>query len=401
MATPYDIVTVGGGLAGSALAKCLAEHGYRVLVLERETRFRDRVRGEQMHPWSVAEARALGIYERLAETCGHQTRWWTTYQGPTPLRKRDLTETTPHHVGSFNFYHPDMQETLLHMAAEAGAEVRRGANVEAVAAGRCPVVSFSENGHLREVQARLVAGTDGRISQVRRWADFTVAHDPDRLTIAGALVEAAKIPDDGVHVVGGPAGRVLIAPLGQQRVRMYFMSPKTASARYLSGKNRVSEFLMACRTTGAPPEWFDHAAVIGPLAQFNAADHWVPHPAREGVVLVGDAAAASDPCYGCGLSLTLLGIRQLRDCLVASEDWGAAIHRYACEHDRSYGVVRRVTNWLTELLYSTGHAADERRARVLPRLAAEPERAPDVVGLGPASPSDEATRRFLLGEDQN
>ena len=30
MALPYDVITVGGGLAGSALAKCLAERGYRV-----------------------------------------------------------------------------------------------------------------------------------------------------------------------------------------------------------------------------------------------------------------------------------------------------------------------------------------------------------------------------------
>jgi len=32
-----------------------------VLVLERETQFKDRVRGEQMHPWGVAELKALGI----------------------------------------------------------------------------------------------------------------------------------------------------------------------------------------------------------------------------------------------------------------------------------------------------------------------------------------------------
>jgi flavin-dependent dehydrogenase len=67
---PYDVITVGGGLAGSAVAKCLAEHGYRVLVLERERRFRDRVRGEQMHPWGVAEARTLGLYQRLVDRVG-------------------------------------------------------------------------------------------------------------------------------------------------------------------------------------------------------------------------------------------------------------------------------------------------------------------------------------------
>ena len=59
MTEAYDVITVGGGLAGAALAKRLAENGMRVLVLEREVAFRDRVRGEQMHCWGVAEARTL------------------------------------------------------------------------------------------------------------------------------------------------------------------------------------------------------------------------------------------------------------------------------------------------------------------------------------------------------
>jgi choline dehydrogenase-like flavoprotein len=58
----YDIITVGGGLGGSTLAKVMAERGARVLVLERERQFRDRVRGEVMVSWGVAEAQALGIY---------------------------------------------------------------------------------------------------------------------------------------------------------------------------------------------------------------------------------------------------------------------------------------------------------------------------------------------------
>ena len=50
----YDLIVIGGGLAGAALARAMAAGGARVLVLERELRFRDRVRGEGMHPWGVA-----------------------------------------------------------------------------------------------------------------------------------------------------------------------------------------------------------------------------------------------------------------------------------------------------------------------------------------------------------
>src|SRR4030095_17006026 len=121
----YDIITVGGGLGGSSLAKAMAERGARVLVLERETVFKDRVRGEQMHPWGVAEARTLGVYDDLAQSCGNQSRWWVTYVGGVILGRRDLQTTSPHRVGSFTLYHPAMQEVLLRLAQTAGAEIRR------------------------------------------------------------------------------------------------------------------------------------------------------------------------------------------------------------------------------------------------------------------------------------
>ena len=72
----YDIITVGGGLGGCALAKAMAEHGARVLVLEAETGFRDRVRGEAIMPWGVAEAQELGIYDAITASAGHLLPWW-------------------------------------------------------------------------------------------------------------------------------------------------------------------------------------------------------------------------------------------------------------------------------------------------------------------------------------
>lgn len=45
--TDHNLVIAGVGLAGSALAVVMALNGYRVLVIERETRFRHRIRGER------------------------------------------------------------------------------------------------------------------------------------------------------------------------------------------------------------------------------------------------------------------------------------------------------------------------------------------------------------------
>ena len=56
----YDLIVIGGGLGGSALARVMAAAGARVLVLEQEQRFKDRVRGEFLAPWGVAEAQRLG-----------------------------------------------------------------------------------------------------------------------------------------------------------------------------------------------------------------------------------------------------------------------------------------------------------------------------------------------------
>ncbi len=51
-ARSYDIITIGGGIAASSLAKAMAERGAKVLVLERETKFKDRVRGEAIVSWA-------------------------------------------------------------------------------------------------------------------------------------------------------------------------------------------------------------------------------------------------------------------------------------------------------------------------------------------------------------
>src|SRR5262249_39117935 len=155
------------------------------------------------------------------------------------------------------------------------------------------------------VTARVVVGADGRSSRLREWGGFGVRRDPDHLRIAGALVTGMKAPDDGIHLCIGPGIGCFVAPFGAERARLSFVYVCAMGRRKLSGKEKIGEFLESARATGAPASWFDGVEVVGPLAEFEGADHWVPSPARPGLALVGDAAGATDPSWGCGLSKTL------------------------------------------------------------------------------------------------
>jgi 2-polyprenyl-6-methoxyphenol hydroxylase-like FAD-dependent oxidoreductase len=255
VAPGYDIITVGGGIAGSSLALAMAGRGAKVLVLEREKQFRDRVRGEALVPWGVAEASELGISDLLKERRAHDVPY---VEGGSGLR--DLRATTPQQSPLLSFPHHVMQETLLAAAENAGAKS------------------------------------------------------------------------------------------------------------------------------------------VGPLASFDASDDWVEHPYRDGVALVGDAAATTDPTYDQGLSFALLAARAVRDELTKDSDWEAAGHRYADQHQRCFRACHSVEGWLRTLFQDPSAEAAALWARALPRISEDPTRVPDHIMSGPDLPLDEHVRARFFGE---
>jgi 2-polyprenyl-6-methoxyphenol hydroxylase-like FAD-dependent oxidoreductase len=395
-----DVITVGGGLGGSTLASAVASRGRRVLVLEHEKEFKDRVRGENMLPWGVAAARRLGVVNDLLAAGGRQVPFFNVYFMGTQTEHRPFPMTTPTGEASLNMYHPDMQETLLKGAAKAGADVMRGADVQSIAEQKEGwMVTFVSNGKTESVTTRLLIGADGRFSSMRQMGGFTVRRDPDNLRIAGALVEGMKVPDDGVHLCLGPGFATFIAPLGDGRARVYFIYVGALGNRKLSGKSKAGEFLDGCRATNVPSAWFDGATVVGPLAEFEGADHWVPSPCKPGLALIGDAAAATDPSWGCGLSKTLVDAETLATQLAATDDWDAALQRYAAIHDDYFGKLHDILSWRTTLIWTGGPEADARRSRVFPRMQQDPTGFPDPAGQGPFGPCDDRARSLVLGEE--
>lgn len=399
LAANYDIVAVGGGLGGAAAASALARGGARVLVLERETRFQDRIRGEFMEPWDVAEARRLQLWDAI-RPAGHELPFMDMRLMGMPLPRRNMLVTTPHRAPNFAIYHPTLQEIVLAEAAKAGAEVRRGAIVRQVRPGVPPEVEIEWQGRVESLRPRLVIAADGRSSNARRWCGMETHREPDRYYICGLMLEDTSAPEDAAAIAFNPTvGETgFLFPQGGRRARGYTVYPVTADFR-LQGEAMMQRFIDESVRGGAPAEHYRGARGVGPLASFISADHWVENPYRDGVVLIGDAAGASDPTWGLGLSLTLRDVRVLTDLLKGERDWDTACREYARQRYQYFDLLRRVHNCLRELLLDPGPEADARRMKALPKIAQEPTRMPDQGFSGPDRPFDEADRRRMFGED--
>src|SRR5262249_593907 len=174
----------------------MAEGGARVVVLERETEFRDRIRGEALVPWGVGEARQLGVVDIL-RSCAQEMRWVQLSINGQVAMKRDLFATTPQGAGFWGFYHPGGEEALVRGGGKAGAEVRRGATVRRIVPGEKPRVEVAQNsGEVVELEGRLVAYCAGRNPALRTELGFEPRRGSIPLLLSGIWVAALPAEAD-------------------------------------------------------------------------------------------------------------------------------------------------------------------------------------------------------------
>jgi 2-polyprenyl-6-methoxyphenol hydroxylase-like FAD-dependent oxidoreductase len=186
------------------------------------------------------------------------------------------------------------------------------------------------------------------------------------------------------------------------RIAFARISPIREGIDRLQGEQALPRFLDYSRRTTPFPEVYDGPLhLIGPLASFSCDEDWVEHPYQDGVALIGDAAATSDPVYGQGLSLTLRDVRTLSEKLLSNNHWDTACNQYAAEHHRYFSVIHTSSGWLRRVFQEQGPEADQRRATALPLIAADPTRVPDHIISGPELPIDDNVRSRFFGQTES
>jgi 2-polyprenyl-6-methoxyphenol hydroxylase-like FAD-dependent oxidoreductase len=383
-----DVVIVGAGVAGGALATVLARHGLEVLVLERSLVHRDRVRGEWMAPWGVAEASQLGLLDVLAAAGAHCTVRSVPYgdglePGEARARALDLAAMLPGVAGAMNMGHPRLCEVLDAAACAAGATLLRGVADLSVEAGERPRVVFMHEGQRREAAPRLVVGADGRGSAVARQVGLRAEADPIHHIIAGLLVEGAEAWPEEEQTMGAHGGATLyVFPQGGGRARLYLNHPLSECRRF-AGPEATQNFLAAFRVPSLPHgDALAAARPAGPCHGYPNADSWVDAPVAPGVVLVGDAAGHNDPTTGQGLSITMRDVRLASETLLGGGSWESGAFAPDVEERRErMRRLRFVARLVSTLLAEFTEEARRRRRRVWQRRLADPALALPMLAM--------------------
>ncbi len=303
MTTNTDIVVVGAGPAGCAVARAYALAGQRVVLLEAEEQGKSRKRfaGEWLHPQGVDALKKLGFSAITAMQGRPQGRGFVVYpgHGESPV-KLDYVEGQR----GLAFHHGDLVDEMRQVVAQTeGVTFRQGVRVATVDDAGVTL----ENGE--RVEASRVIGADGRSSVVRRSLRGSGSHKA-MSAMTGILLEGVKAPyPEYGHVFLGKPSFVLGDEIAPSVVRICVDVP----LKYKT-EMKDPEWLIAATRDTLPPVWRKpcEEQIRGGHLRWQAnhflarADYGNGHR-----VLIGDAAGHTHPLTATGITNGLVDAMEL------------------------------------------------------------------------------------------
>ena len=184
-----------------------------------------------MFSWGAALAQEFGIHDLLSAGGARPLPVWQIYEGGMPSEAYVWGKDIPTPDVVWGVYLPQLQETLLDVARDAGVKVLRPARAVAVVPGNPPSVTIEQNGENQVLTPRLVVGADGRESGLRRAIGATTTHAPTHHMLGGCLVTGIDLDADTGHMGRIEGGKVMVFRHAGDSARLYLIcSPEVAEA---------------------------------------------------------------------------------------------------------------------------------------------------------------------------
>lgn len=402
-AAPPDVAIIGGGVAGSALAIVLRRQGLDVHLIERSEVFRDRIRGETIHPWGASELRRLGLYDLAITGAAAQPQYlWQTYRDREAQNPNRWADDFPEAPNGLGVNHVALQVALIDEAAQLGARIHRPATVTfGREAGRPHLLVTSPAGEIR-LKPRLVVGADGQNSATRAWVGGVSMPDPPHHHLGGALIRGLGLESDRIHHAFFDGGFVFVSPQADDVARLYLVCPSPVAMTIQTSPDPARQFVDRFRDS--LPEGTIHAAweSVGPVGFFPNSNTPVSIPSLRDVVLIGDASGRNDPSQGHGLSLAFHDVRIVDEMFRNTDHWTTVPDRFHAIKARAFETLRQHARWNERQATETGPEIDELKARIGRARGADPTAGgfAAIFATGPDGlVATDAARRHYLGLD--
>jgi 2-octaprenyl-6-methoxyphenol hydroxylase len=362
-----DVIILGAGLVGCALAVALARGGVTSIVVDpapaqaiRDTHADGRASAVSSSSWRMMEA--IGVTDRFADYANPIERIEVGEQGARGLLafQPDLENDGPLGRMVENRY----LRIGLREAAEAADGVTvlmasRPAHVERDAAG---VRVTLDDG--RELRAAMLVGAEGRRSPTRDAAGITVARwDYHHVAIVGMLDHAVD-HRNVAHELFYTAGPFALLPmLGGHRSALVWTVSEADAPAMLS----LSERAFVAEAQKRMGGMLGDLALAAPLSSYPLGFHHTTRITAERLALVGDAGHGIHPIAGQGLNLGFRDAAALAEVLIEGVRLGLdpGDHQLLARYERWRGLdtflVAAATDGLTRLFGVPGKPASRIR----------------------------------------
>lgn len=337
-----DIIIVGAGVAGAALAYTLGKEGRRVRVIERDLTEPDRIVGELLQPGGYLKLIELGLEDCVKDIDAQRVFGYALYKDGKntkltyPLEEFDSDVSgRSFHNGRFIQRMREKASTLPNVSLEQGS-VTSLLEEKGTVKG---VQYKTKNGEEITAYAPLTVVCDGCFSNLRRTLCTPKVDIPS--CFVGLILENCKLPHaNHGHVILGDPSPILLYPISSTEIRCLVDVPgqKVPSI----GNGEMASYLKTVVAPQIPPELYD--SFIAAVEQGNIRTMTNrsmpanPHP-TPGALLMGDAFNMRHPLTGGGMTVALSDIVILRDLLRPLQNLKDA--STLCEYLESFYTLRK------------------------------------------------------------